>query len=340
MKEGPIVDLASGTAAGVAQLLVGERSRRQIGPCSAAVALRSQICMGAHPTAVTQLPAFAMNTHAGHPFDTVKVVMQVRRLWGASGSSRGASPAPFCGPRLCTRPGAALSVQVPSPGPLLQTSATQTSVLGAARAVVGARGPLGFYRGMAAPLATVAAYNAIVFGTWGAVERVLSPGGGFAWCGRRGRECCMEWAPERAVLAQGAKTQVHHARCHGSPSRTRIPLHRGSTVVASARSILAQSPVPFPFCPHLQAVRSHQRRPSLPAAWQACQSPCWPAPQSCSSAGCTRRAACGHRQGRSTLQQTCGRGGRCSTARCRSCAACWPTRAACWACIEGLVPRC
>lgn len=91
MKEGPTVDLASGTAAGIAQLLVG------------------------------------------HPFDTVKVVMQ--------------------------------------------TSATDTSALGAARAVVGSRGLLGFYRGMAAPLATVAAYNAIVFGTWGAVERVLSPSG-------------------------------------------------------------------------------------------------------------------------------------------------------------------
>ncbi|PSC71230.1 Mitochondrial carnitine acylcarnitine carrier [Micractinium conductrix] len=90
-EHGVAVDLASGTAAGIAQLLVG------------------------------------------HPFDTVKVVMQ--------------------------------------------TSAGGVSAGSAVRRVVGTLGPLGFYRGMGAPLATVAAYNALVFSSWGAVERVLSPDG-------------------------------------------------------------------------------------------------------------------------------------------------------------------
>lgn len=123
--------------------------------------------------------------------------MQVRSLWSLSlfgclslsehlcvwcllGGGGGAACvyklllSPCLGSRFCLRPGAGVCT------PAVQTSATDTSALGAARAVVGSRGLLGFYRGMAAPLATVAAYNAIVFGTWGAVERVLSPSGGSA----------------------------------------------------------------------------------------------------------------------------------------------------------------
>lgn len=85
------MDLASGTAAGAAQLLVG------------------------------------------HPFDTIKVNMQV--------------------------------------------GSADTTAMGAARRIVGTHGPLGMYRGLAAPLATVAAFNAVLFSSWGATERMLSPDG-------------------------------------------------------------------------------------------------------------------------------------------------------------------
>ena len=86
-------DLASGTAAGVSQLLVG------------------------------------------HPFDTVKIRMQTSSGRGGGGA------------------------------------------IDTVRSVVGTHGPLGLYRGMAAPLATVAAFNALLFSTWGALERLLSPDG-------------------------------------------------------------------------------------------------------------------------------------------------------------------
>ncbi|KAI3435630.1 hypothetical protein D9Q98_001689 [Chlorella vulgaris] len=84
------VDLASGTAAGVSQLLVG------------------------------------------HPFDTVKVRMQVGRA--------------------------------------------DVTALAAARSIA-SNGVTAFYRGLAAPLTTVAAFNAILFSSRGAAERMLASDG-------------------------------------------------------------------------------------------------------------------------------------------------------------------
>lgn len=76
-----MVDLASGTAAGVAQLLVGKQARRQC------VLLPGTVQPSPWGQQIASLPAgrnqatpvFSMLLHtlAGHPFDTVKVVMQV-----------------------------------------------------------------------------------------------------------------------------------------------------------------------------------------------------------------------------------------------------------------------
>lgn len=52
------------------------------------------------------------------------------------------------------------------------------SAMGAVRSTIAAQGPLGLYKGMLAPLATVAAFNAVLFSSRGAAERVLSPDGG------------------------------------------------------------------------------------------------------------------------------------------------------------------
>lgn len=61
----------------------------------------------------------------------------------------------------------------------MQTQATGQVSLAAAVQKIAARGPLEVYKGMGAPLATVAAFNAILFSTWGAAERlILGPGGG------------------------------------------------------------------------------------------------------------------------------------------------------------------
>lgn len=67
--------------------------------------------------------------------------------------------------------------------------------MGAARRIVGTHGPLGMYRGLAAPLATVAAFNAVLFSSWGATERMLSPDGGCAGvrdgcCWQQASSCC------------------------------------------------------------------------------------------------------------------------------------------------------
>ncbi len=51
------------------------------------------------------------------------------------------------------------------------------SAMGAVRSTVAAQGPLGLYKGMLAPLATVAAFNALLFSSRGAAERILSPDG-------------------------------------------------------------------------------------------------------------------------------------------------------------------
>lgn len=51
------------------------------------------------------------------------------------------------------------------------------SAMQAVRTTVAAQGPLGMYKGMMAPLATVAAFNAVLFGARGVAERVLSPDG-------------------------------------------------------------------------------------------------------------------------------------------------------------------
>lgn len=61
------------------------------------------------------------------------------------------------------------------------------SAMGALRSAVAAEGPFGLYKGMGAPLATVAAFNAVLFSSRGAVERVLSPDGAPGWCGTRWR---------------------------------------------------------------------------------------------------------------------------------------------------------
>ncbi|GAB4822207.1 hypothetical protein N2152v2_009253 [Parachlorella kessleri] len=57
----------------------------------------------------------------------------------------------------------------------LQTAAPGQAggALAAARSILRAQGPLGLYKGMGAPLATVAAFNAVLFSTWGALERIL-----------------------------------------------------------------------------------------------------------------------------------------------------------------------
>lgn len=59
------------------------------------------------------------------------------------------------------------------------------SAMGALRSAVAAEGPFGLYKGMGAPLATVAAFNAVLFSSRGAVERLLSPDGAPGRCGAR-----------------------------------------------------------------------------------------------------------------------------------------------------------
>ena len=119
-------DLVAGTLAGAAQLLVGACDCRAVlQPC-----LPGHACLpaGAWPHG-PHVPAPAP---AGHPFDTCKVMMQIK------------------------------------PG---------LSPMEAVRGVVAAQGVLGMYKGMGAPLATVAAFNAVLFSTRGYTERALSPDG-------------------------------------------------------------------------------------------------------------------------------------------------------------------
>lgn len=50
--------------------------------------------------------------------------------------------------------------------------------LDAAKQIVTSQGPLALYRGMASPLAMVAAFNALLFSTSGALNRIIRPDGG------------------------------------------------------------------------------------------------------------------------------------------------------------------
>ena len=53
-----------------------------------------------------------------------------------------------------------------------------TSPIDAVRKIVTRQGPLALYRGMASPLAMVAAFNALLFSTTGALNRIVRPDGG------------------------------------------------------------------------------------------------------------------------------------------------------------------
>lgn len=73
----------------------------------------------------------------GHPFDTIKVKLQ--------------------------------SQPVPLPGQLPKYSGAMDAV----KQTIAGEGPRGLYKGMGAPLATVAAYNAVLFSVRGQMESLL-----------------------------------------------------------------------------------------------------------------------------------------------------------------------
>lgn len=79
----------------------------------------------------------AANLIVGHPFDTIKVKLQ--------------------------------SQPTPAPGQLPKYS----GAIDAVKQTVAAEGPRGLYKGMGAPLATVAAFNAVLFSVRGQMEALL-----------------------------------------------------------------------------------------------------------------------------------------------------------------------
>lgn len=61
----------------------------------------------------------------------------------------------------------------------MQVGRADVTALAAARSIA-SNGVTAFYRGLAAPLTTVAAFNAILFSSRGAAERMLASDGGWA----------------------------------------------------------------------------------------------------------------------------------------------------------------
>lgn len=82
------------------------------------------------------------------------------------------------------------------------------SAMGAVRSTIAAQGPLGLYKGMLAPLATVAAFNAVLFSSRGAAERVLSPDGVPTW----GWGVSVAYADQHAVRCLALPTASYFTR--------------------------------------------------------------------------------------------------------------------------------
>ena len=152
------------------------------------------------------------------------------------------------------------------------------SAVGAARSTVAAQGPLGLYKGMLAPLATVAAFNAVLFSSRGLAERVLSPDG--APCahplGDAGA-CCAMPAAAAGLLGCYQRRRVRPTAPASDPTAG-SPLTTGQSVVAGAAagvpvSLLA-TPTELLKC-RLQA--QARCRACLPVCLPpACPTPCMP----------------------------------------------------------------
>ena len=60
------------------------------------------------------------------------------------------------------------------PAPVTGQARLYSGAMDVVRQTVAVQGVRGLYKGMAAPLATVAAFNALLFSAWGGAERVLA----------------------------------------------------------------------------------------------------------------------------------------------------------------------